>query len=127
MPLVDRDHRQLVEGLNDLEKALLTGAGSRHLPQLLDFLERYATEHFAREEGCMRKYNCPTAAANEAAHREFIEKFGVAREKLKNSAGAGALVANQVHRELCDWIVKHILCVDSALRRCTISKRPVVG
>jgi hemerythrin len=122
---VDSDHRRLAEGLNDLEKALSSGSGSKQITSLLEFLERYASEHFAREESCMSRLQCPTAAANKAAHQEFIAKFETARVRLKNSSGSAALVAVQVHRELCDWIVNHILRIDSALKTC--HSKPATG
>jgi len=129
---VDEDHRRLVDGLNALEKALNTGAGSKQIRPLLEFLERYASSHFGREEACMERVRCPHAETNKAAHREFIAKFGRARERLEKSQGAGALLAVQVHRELCDWIVQHILRVDSALKGCAprpvgTAARPVSG
>lgn len=116
--MIDEDHRRLIDSLNQLENALSNGTGSKQVPALLDFLESYASQHFAREEACMTRHACPTAAANKAAHQEFIVKFGNARSRLQNSTSAGALVAVQVHRELCDWIVRHILSVDSAIKRC---------
>lgn len=118
VPSVDADHRKLVEGLNQLEMALATGRGSKEIPALLAFLEEYATGHFAREESCMNRMRCPTAAANKAAHQEFIATFGKAKQKIATSSGSAALVAMQVHRELCDWMVNHILRIDTALRIC---------
>lgn len=119
MPQIDEDHKRLADGLNQLEQALASGSGSKHINRLLSFLSSYATTHFAREERCMEQHRCPTAAANKAAHQDFIRKFTAAQEKIaKSSGGAAALVAIQVHRELSDWIVQHILRVDSALKRC---------
>lgn len=120
---VDADHRRLAEGLNELEHALATGSGSKRVGEILAFLAEYAAGHFTREEACMNRFNCPTAAANKAAHREFIAKFTAAQARIEQSPGSAALIALQVHRELCDWIVNHILRVDSALRTCV----PKVG
>jgi hemerythrin len=115
---VDEDHKKLVEGLNALERALTAGAGSKQVRSLLQFLEDYAEHHFGREEACMVRYRCPHAEKNKAAHREFIQKFSAAKKRLETSQAAAALVAVQVHRELCAWIVQHILSVDSGLKQC---------
>ena len=116
---IDDDHKRLAEGLNQLEQALASGSGARNINQLLNFLSSYATTHFAREEKCMAHHQCPTAAANKAAHQDFIRKFSAAQAKIAKTSGtAAALVAMQVHRELSDWILQHILRVDSALKRC---------
>ncbi len=114
---VDHDHKRLVEGLNKLEELLTTGKGSETIPAVLAFLERYANEHFAREETCMHRMQCPTLAANIAAHAQFRLTFAKAKEKLQNPA-AGALVARQVHTELVNWITTHIMKIDMGLRRC---------
>ncbi len=114
---VDADHQQLITSLNQLEIALKSGEGSKHVPVLLKFLEDYANIHFAREEACMHRLKCPTAQANVAAHEQFRATFARAKQRMAASS-AGALVAVQVHRELCDWITKHILRVDSGLKQC---------
>lgn len=114
---VDHDHKRLVEGLNKLEELLSTGKGSESITAVLAFLERYANEHFAREETCMHRMRCPTEAANLVAHAQFRQTFAKAKEKLQNPA-SGALVARQVHTELVNWITNHIMKIDMGLRRC---------
>lgn len=114
---VDNDHQQLITSLNQLELALKAGEGSKHIAVLLKFLEHYANIHFAREEACMHRLQCPTAQANVQAHAQFRATFGRAKERLA-SPTAGPLIAVQVHRELCDWVVKHIMRIDSGLRQC---------
>ena len=79
---VDHDHKRLVEGLNKLGELIASGKGSESIPAVLDFLERYANEHFAREETCMHRMQCPTAAANLAAHAQFRQTFAKAKEGL---------------------------------------------
>lgn len=113
---VDHDHKRLFEGLNKLEELVQAGQASSAIPAVLDFLERYANEHFAREKAWMVRVKCPLAAANMAAHAQFRQSFAKARERLKNPA-AGALVAIQVHKELGDWLTSHILKIDVNLRK----------
>lgn len=114
---VDTDHQRLVKALNHLEELLQRGAASKAVFDLLDFLGRYADQHFKREEACMHRLNCPTAAANVAAHQQFMVTFAKAREKL-NDPTTGPLVVRQVHRQLCDWVTNHILRTDMGLRSC---------
>ncbi len=114
---VDHDHKRLAEGLNKLEELLNSGKGSESIPAVLAFLERYANEHFAREEACMHRMQCPTAAANVAAHAQFRQTFAAAKAKLEKP-GASALIPHRVHGELVDWIKNHIMKIDMGLRRC---------
>lgn len=113
---IDEEHQKLVGMLNDLEQAIQRGQGSQLIGAVIDGLARYADTHFAYEEGCMQRLHCPTASANQQAHAGFRTMIAKARARL--TGGGNALAAQQVHRELCDWIVNHILRVDSALRRC---------
>jgi len=117
VPEVDADHHRLVEGLNKLDELLATGQGSGQIDAVLDFLGRYADQHFAREEACMQRYQCPMAKANEAAHAQFRDTFTKARAKLAKT-NSGALVARQVHTELVAWLSNHILKIDTSLRSC---------
>ena len=112
---VDHDHKRLFEGINKLEELVQTGRGSASIPAVIDFLERYANEHFAREEAWMERVKCPLAAANLAAHAQFRQTFAKAKERLKNP-GSAALVSHQVHKELSDWLTNHILKIDINLR-----------
>lgn len=114
---VDHDHKRLVEGLNKLEELITTGRGSESISAVLGFLDRYSNEHFAREEACMHRMQCPAAAANKAAHAQFRETFAKAKAKL-GGTGASALVARQVHSELVAWITNHILKIDMNMRSC---------
>ncbi|PTY05497.1 hypothetical protein DB347_14045 [Opitutaceae bacterium EW11] len=121
---IDADHLRLIGGLNELEGALADGQGSARISGVLQFLEIYAAEHFAREEQCMNRFRCPAAAANKKAHEQFVAKFSAAKSRIANSPGSCAYVAAQTHRELCDWVVTHILRVDLSLRGCTGQPKP---
>ncbi|ACB76342.1 bacteriohemerythrin [Opitutus terrae] len=113
---VDQDHRRLVAMLNELEEAITKGRGSKVISDTLEGLRTYAATHFTYEEGCMHRHQCVMAETNKTAHRRFLEMLERAKTRL--SGGGSALAAQQVHRELCDWIVNHVLKVDSALRGC---------
>ena len=126
VPEVDADHQRLVTALNRLEELLQKGAGSKVVNELLDFLGRYADQHFKREEACMHRLSCPTAAANISAHAQFMATFAKAREKLDNP-NAGALVVRQVHTQLCDWIENHILKIDMGLKSCPKTAAPTLA
>ena len=115
---IDRDHASLIQCLNELEQAIAAGKGSRKIPETLATLEKYARDHFLREELCMHKVACPMAATNAAAHKSFLAQVAHARERCE-SPNAGAFVATEIHRRLCVWMTEHILQVDVVgLRSC---------
>jgi len=114
---VDHDNQVLIDNLNRLEVALRDGEGAARIGDLLNFLERYAKEHFAREEKCMDQVRCPVAAHNRAAHKEFIASIAEAKDRLFATNSATA-VSIKVHREMCQWIREHIMKIDLNLRAC---------
>ena len=100
---IDREHRHLIDKLNELERALLGGKAKDQLEPMLDFLETYAKEHFANEEACFRRIACPHAQENAQAHRQFIKEFASARERLREKGATTSLVI-ETHRKVCDFI-----------------------
>ena len=124
VPEVDTDHQHLIRGLNHLETALERGEGADVVEALLAFIQTYSNHHFGREEGCMMRLKCPTAAANKAAHEQFRSRFAAAKVRLSSPAGATTAVALGVHRELSDWMADHILRVDSGLKQCLHAGEP---
>jgi hemerythrin len=117
VPEVDHDHQVLIDNLNRLETALKERAGAQHILGMVAFLEKYAQQHFAREEGCMSRLHCPMAAANMAAHAKFVQTCAEARKKLEMPNAASG-VAIKIHSDLCAWIRDHILKIDLSLRQC---------
>lgn len=116
VPRVDLEHQKLVGMLNELEQAIQTGRGSQVINTIVSGLATYSATHFSYEENCMEQYKCPMAAQNKQAHAQFMTVVAKARTRLAN--GGNALAAQQVHRELCDWVINHVLKVDSALKGC---------
>ena len=121
VPEVDHDHQVLIDNLNRLETALQQRAGAEHINGMVAFLERYAQQHFAREESCMSRLHCPAAAVNKVAHQKFIQTCIAARAQLEAPA-AGSGVAIRIHSEMCAWIRDHILKIDLNLRKCVKSQ-----
>ena len=116
---IDDDHKKLIASLNELDTALKKGAGKDQVVQLTAFLNGYAREHFAREEAHMTRVQCPAAAANKQAHRDFVAKLDGWLGKLQT--GASLSLVLEVHRETSRWIQAHIVGVDCKLRGCRLA------
>ena len=116
---IDNDHRRLVASLNELDAALKNGLGKDQVVQLVAFLNSYSREHFAREEAHMTRVQCPSAAANQMAHQEFVAKLDGWLARLQ--AGSSLSLVLEVHRETSRWIQSHILGVDCKLRGCRLA------
>ncbi len=117
-PNIDADHCELFRMLESFKAAVEGGAGREQIVELIIILQRYALEHFTREEAYMERIQCPTLKANCAAHRDFEQKLEHWLVIL-TMAGSPVSVMMDVHREAFDWIENHILRVDCGLRHCS--------
>ena len=120
---VDDQHRQLIAWLNDLLGAMKEGRGRGEIQHLLDELGGYAATHFAHEEGCMARYHCPVAAANMAAHQDFVRVFGAFKAEFER-VGATSEIVVRVQRELMAWLTGHIKGIDTQLYPCVKAAGP---
>jgi hemerythrin-like metal-binding protein len=118
---VDAQHRQLIAWLNDLLVAVSEGRGRSEVAVVLDQLENYSATHFSHEEACMARFNCPVAAQNIAAHKEFVRTFTGLREEFDRD-GATAHLVVRVETQLMHWLTSHIKRTDARLAACVPRK-----
>ena len=114
---IDNQHKQLITWLNDLLAAMSEGRGRAGVESLLDKLGGYAAMHFGHEEDCMARYDCPVAAQNAAAHKDFVATFSAFREEFDQTGATSALVI-RVESELMRWLTNHIKRTDAQLLPC---------
>jgi len=114
---VDNQHKEIIKQLNKLHDAITSGLAKDVITDIIKFAGEYATKHFAFEESCMEKYQCPVAKQNKEAHQKFIKRFGEIQKSLA-AAPVETTTVLEVYRELRDWIHSHILKIDTNLRAC---------
>ncbi|GAB4384829.1 MAG: hemerythrin family protein [Elainellaceae cyanobacterium] len=115
--MIDAHHKELIVAVNDLGEAIEQGQGAITIKKLLVFLKYYAEWHFDHEEQCAAKHQCPIAETNQQAHAHFIQSFGHLHEQYRQSE-ASEVVARQIYQELTDWLVSHILRIDTQIGHC---------
>ncbi len=114
---VDDAHKTLILWINKLNDAMKSGSGKQEVLNVLNFLERYAAEHFLHEESCMDKHKCPVAQANKRAHAEFFSYFSQVKSTVEKEKVTTVMVL-EIHNALSDWLRNHILKIDTHLRSC---------
>ena len=77
---VDDQHKELIRHFNEFHEAMAHGKGQATAISLLGFLADYTETHFKCEEECMKRYRCPAAAANLAAHNSLRQEISVLRD-----------------------------------------------
>ncbi|MCX8156752.1 MAG: bacteriohemerythrin [Verrucomicrobiae bacterium] len=118
VPEVDAQHQELIARLNGLQEAIRRGAGPAEVKPMLQFLGEYARKHFGEEEAIMAQRRCPAHQVNKAAHRRFLEQFQRLVQQYETQ-GASLAVLNQLGEITDQWLVSHILKVDTQLRQCS--------
>jgi hemerythrin len=115
--MIDTHHKELIAATNDLAIAIEEGRGSTAIKKLLVFLKYYAEWHFEHEEKCAESHRCPIAGVNKQAHTKFIQTFGHLHDQYRQSDASEA-IAQQIFQELSDWLVSHILNIDTNIGAC---------
>ena len=123
---VDQQHQEIIRQINALGTAMNSGKGRDEIGRLLDFLGKYAVDHFAKEEAHMARYRCPMAEANKAAHRAFVARFGELRKQF-SAEGAKPTLAIDIYTELTTWLVKHIRGIDAKMAAYVVDKIPALA
>jgi hemerythrin len=120
IPEVDQQHKELIRHFNEFHDAMAHGKGQPTAVRLLGFLADYTETHFTCEEACMKKYQCPAAASNLAAHNALRQEINRLRGHIKdNKLTIVDLV--KVEQTLGAWIQDHICSIDIQLRGCVAS------
>ena len=117
VPMIDTQHKELIAATNEIGEAIERGNGTTAIKKLLSFLKFYAEWHFGNEETCAAKHQCPIAGTNQAAHRKFIDTFGKLHDQYRQS-DASEEVARKIYDELSEWLVSHILTIDTQIGAC---------
>jgi len=111
---IDAQHKYLIDFFNDLGHSIQKRYDSEDVSKVLKVMKFYAEWHFGKEEECMAHYHCPAAQKNSKAHVVFVEKLHEFQKEFERSGGSIELAAN-IHEELTNWIVNHIMVVDTQL------------
>lgn len=90
--------------------------GRDEIKKILSFIEKYVRTHFSYEEECMEKYKCPVAAANKREHEKFVKMFTELKEQTHEDINLSVVI--KTHRELTNWLIKHIWKIDTELKSC---------
>ena len=109
VPMVDRQHRLLVDYINELYTAMAHNRTSEDLRAILRKLRDYTATHFADEEKLFTATAYLGATEHIKIHRKFVAKLDEAEEMLKSGT---ATVSMDLLTFLKDWLVQHIMGTD---------------
>jgi len=110
--LIDEQHKKLIEIINDLHDAMITGQGKTIMDDVLARLIDYTKFHFSTEEHLMEQYNYPDRVHHETQHIELTSQVGQLYLKVKENKSS---VTIETMNFLKDWLNHHILETDKKL------------
>src|ERR1700760_4897542 len=105
VPMIDTQHRQLFDIIEELHQAMKTGKAKAILGQTLEKLVQYTAKHFATEEAMLRRYGYVDPPGHKQIHDSFTAKI----RNFQSDHAAGAVLINiELMNLLQDWLVDHI-------------------
>jgi hemerythrin len=111
IPLIDKQHKNLVDMTNRLYMGCLKGDGEAKAYFLRTIHEAvdYTKYHFSTEERLMHRIGYPELAAHKKQHEDFIREIIREVNTFKNGK---KFVPNLFVRYLRDWVLAHIAVSD---------------
>jgi hemerythrin len=110
--LIDSQHKQLIEALDNLMEACSGGKGRAVLVETMDFLESYTAKHFSDEEDLQRQYNYPEYTSHKRLHDGFKTVVAKLGRQLK-AEGPTITLVGKVNADIGAWLVNHITREDT--------------
>lgn len=109
---IDADHKKMVELLNRLHDAALTGMGPKVCSRILSDLIAYSRSHFALEEQLMTLGRYGRRDDHKAEHEELIR----AAVEIRVMLDRGELDPDRaLFERLKDWVSDHVRGADREL------------
>ncbi len=110
-PMIDRDHKMLIQYINEMHTAMMAGKGKEAVGVILNKLVVYTKEHFGREEIVWRSGHYAGLEKHKKEHAGLLKTVG--DFKLKYEKGA-VVLSVELMNFLRDWLKNHILKEDKA-------------
>jgi hemerythrin len=110
--LIDSQHKELVQAVNNLLSACANGKGREEIVHTVDFLSEYTVKHFSDEEVLQNKYKYPEYLNHKKLHKDFTLFVRDLAEQIKKN-GPTLILVGKVNSHIGDWLVNHIKKEDS--------------
>ena len=109
---IDAQHRGFFEAAQRLYDHILNCEGENAAEESIEFLKRYADEHFRTEEAFMERHGFPQLEAHKRLHAGFLEVLDLLVDDLR-VFGPSQHLADRALEVSQDWLIRHIADEDS--------------
>ncbi len=107
--IIDDQHRQIVQMVNDLNRSLEEGRNDAELKNLFAALLAFTATHFATEEALMARYGYPQVDEHKKQHVSLVHELQVIAAEFNQGAELRLL------QSIKDWLLGHIQHADKPL------------
>lgn len=111
-PLLKKEHQQLLNLLDVLEKCISNGASVNQVYEYLSDFVRFAEEHFKNEETIMRAYGYPEIFNHKKEHAALLKELLIIKSKL---AQGHTPFGKDYMQSLRSWLEVHLFGTDNRL------------
>ncbi|MCE5182396.1 MAG: bacteriohemerythrin [Betaproteobacteria bacterium] len=118
--LIDEQHRQIIDRVNQIANAVAMEAKSDALKEMLEDMLIFACEHFAVEERLMAEHGYPDMENHIQEHLRMYQQLSNLVKTVLRATGRNK--AALVSAYLSDWAERHILQADKELGGFLIAK-----
>lgn len=113
IPLIDRQHKELIGWINALDDAVCKGEGALVTGEVLSKLISYVFMHFAEEERLMLSWNFPGFTGHRQEHDYYVKRL----KDIQDRYQAGEEISGETLEFMSEWIVCHIKGTDQVYGR----------
>lgn len=117
-PLIDGDHKKLIEIINDFERTVALWPSEKVLHEVLIRLQDYVNEHFSREEAIQRECRYPLYEEHKREHdallmkvTEFAQTYFIKRTRPVDKRSLADMA-----RFLREWFSDHTIRADIKMK-----------
>ena len=107
--IIDDQHRQIVQMVNDLNRSLEEGHDDAELKKLFSALLAFTGAHFATEEMLMTRYGYPQVDEHKKQHVNLVQELQEIAAEFNQGAELRLL------QSIKDWLLGHIQHADKPL------------
>ncbi|WP_144362445.1 bacteriohemerythrin [Mediterraneibacter gnavus] len=105
--LIDSQHKELIEKINDLLEACASGNGRSEINAMVQHLKDYTKKHFDDEEQLQKRFKYPDRVNHKRYHEEFKETVRKLSEELERD-GASVSLVGKINSSVAEWLITHI-------------------
>ncbi|PYG01361.1 MULTISPECIES: bacteriohemerythrin [unclassified Thioalkalivibrio] len=104
IPVIDNQHKRIVEYINRLCEAVEGQATREQVHEVLDQVVDYTLTHFAFEEEMLEIVEYPDLEQHRKSHEAFSQRI----RQYQQDFADGHDVASELGETLRDWLMNHI-------------------